>query len=93
MKNRVVINGSILNESPAGLGVYAKNVIQELNRFDNYLVLSPVKIDGVNVEKISKYVSPSYKKIGGFARVLWTQFVLPFKVKKDDIIYHPFQYV
>ena len=81
MENRVVINSSILNESPAGLGVYAKNVIQELNRFDNYLVLSPVKIDGVNVEKISKYVSPSYKKIGGFARVLWTQFVLPFKVK------------
>ena len=60
MENRVVINSSILNESPAGLGVYAKNVIQELNRFDNYLVLSPVKIDGVNVEKISKYVSPCY---------------------------------
>ena len=93
MKNRVVINSSILNESPAGLGVYAKNVIQELNRFDNYLVLSPVKIEGVNVEEISKYVSPSYKKIGGFARVLWTQFVLPFKVNKNDTIYHPFQYV
>ena len=28
-ERKIVINSSILNESPSGLGVYAKNVIQE----------------------------------------------------------------
>lgn len=93
MENKIVINCSILNESPAGLGVYTKNVITELNKFRKNRILSPVDINGIEVEKINKYVSPDYKKFGGMMRFLWTQFILPFKVKRNEIIYHPFQYV
>lgn len=94
MRNKVIINCSILHEKPTGLGVYAKNVVQEINNIENNVeVLSPVEIDGVNTKIINKYVKPSYKKVGGLARFLWTQFALPFKGGKDDIIYHPFQYI
>lgn len=94
MTNKIVINSSILHEQPSGLGVYAKNVVKEIYKYDNTIrVLSPVEIDGIKVEKINKYVKPSYKKIGGLLRLLWTQLVLPFRVKKDEIIYHPFQYL
>lgn len=93
MKN-IVVNSSILHERPTGLGIYAKNVIKELKKYDeNIRVLSPVEIEGIKVEKINKYVKPSYKKIGGLTRLLWTQFILPFKVKKNEIIYNPFQYL
>lgn len=94
MGSKIVINSSILDERPTGLGIYARNVIKELYKQDESIrVLSPVDIDGIKTEKINKYVKPSYKKRGGLARLLWTQLILPFKVKKDEIIYHPFQYI
>lgn len=94
MTKKIVINASILDENPTGLGIYAKNVIKELIKYNkNLKIFSPVDIKGVEVEKISKYVKPSYKKKGGLARLLWTQLVFPFKLKKDDIVYHPFQYL
>ncbi|MBB6713503.1 glycosyltransferase family 4 protein [Clostridium gasigenes] len=94
MDNKIVINSSILDECPTGLGIYVKNVVKELYKQDkNIRVLSPVDIAGIKVEKINKYVKPSYKKTGGLMRFLWTQLILPFKVKKDEVIYHPFQYL
>ena len=35
MRNKVIINCSILHEKPTGLGVYAKNVVQEINNIEN----------------------------------------------------------
>ena len=94
MSNKVIINCSILHERPTGLGVYAKNVVQEINNIEeNIEVLSPVEIDGVNTKIINKYVKPSYKKTGGLARFLWTQCILPFKGDRNDVLYHPFQYI
>ena len=95
MKNkRIVINASILHERPTGLGIYTKNVIKEMVKIDKSIItFSPVEIEGVKTKKITDLVKPSYKKIGGIMRLLWTQFVLPFKVSKDDILYHPFQYI
>lgn len=93
MGKKIIVNGSIIHEKPTGLGIYAINIIKELSKDENVEVYSPVDIEGVGVKKISKYVKPSYKKIGGFMRFLWTQIVLPFKGEKDDIIYHPFQYL
>lgn len=94
MSKKVIVNCSILHERPTGLGIYTKNVVQEMiNIKEDVEVLSPVKISGVDTKTITKYVKPSYKKVGGLTRFLWTQFVLPFKGNKNDIIYHPFQYV
>ena len=94
MDSKIVINSSILHERPTGLGVYTKNIVKEIyNKDKSIRVLSPVDIEGIKVEKITKYVKPSYKKLGGLCRLLWTQLVLPFKVKKSSVIYHPFQYL
>lgn len=93
MDKKIIVNGSIIHERPTGLGVYAINIIKELSKDKNVTVYSPVEIEGVKVKKISQYVKPSYKKIGGLTRFLWTQFILPFKGGKSDIIYHPFQYL
>lgn len=94
MENKIVINSSILNENPTGLGVYTKNVIEKIYKLNDKIeILSPVDIKEIKVKKINRYVSPNYKKLGGACRFLWTQLVIPFKVKKDDILYHPFQYI
>lgn len=92
MDKKIIINGSIIHENPTGLGVYALNVIKQLNK-KNIEVYCPIEIQGIKVNKISKYVKPSYKKLGAIARLLWTQFVLPFKGDRDAVIYHPFQYL
>ena len=94
MTKRTFVNASILHERPTGLGVYVKNVIKNLKDFDsNIEVFCPIDIEGMKVQKVNRYVKPSYKKKGGIVRFLWTQIVLPFKVRKDDILYHPFQYI
>ncbi|WP_163195307.1 glycosyltransferase family 4 protein [Clostridium thermarum] len=94
MAKRVFINGSILHEQPSGLGIYAENVIKQIGRKNKDIkVFCPVDIQGVEVIKITDKVKPSYGKKGGFFRFLWTQLVLPFKVGKEDILYHPFQYI
>ncbi len=93
MSEKIYVNGTILHERPTGLGVYAKNVIKELKGKENLKVFCPIDIEGVDVIKTTEYVKPSYKKKGGLVRLLYTQFVMPFKVQKDGIIYHPFQYL
>lgn len=94
MDSKIVVNASILHEHPTGLGVYVKNVVKEMYKDDNSIrVLSPVEIEGVKTEEITKLVTPKYKKMGGLLRLLWTQLILPFKVNKNDILYHPFQYL
>lgn len=94
MPKNILVNASILDENPTGLGVYTKNVVKKLkDNNKNVKIFSPTEIEGVEIEKITEYVKPKYKLKGGLMRFLWTQFVLPFKSRKDDIIYHPFQYL
>ena len=93
-QHMIYINGSILDETPTGLGVYAKYMITKLKNLDaNIKVFCAVGIDDIEVVKISRFVKPKYKKLGGLCRFLWTQLVLPFRVNKEDTIYHPFQYL
>ena len=94
MGNKLYVNATILHEKPSGLGVYAENIIKCLRDAKVEMkVFAPINIEGVDVIKTTKYVKPSYKKKGGLMRFIYTQFVLPFKVHGDAIIYHPFQYL
>ena len=94
MGKKILVNASILDENPTGLGIYTKNVVKKLKEKDsNIRVLSAVHIEGVDCEMITKYVKPNYKIRGGIIRFLWTQCILPFKASKNEIIYHPFQYL
>lgn len=88
------INGSILDEHPTGLGVYTQNMIRHLASLEKpFTVLAPVAIDAVDVSRIGRYVKPRYGKLGGLLRFLWAQCILPFKLKKTDVVYHPFHHL
>lgn len=94
MERKIYINATILDEKPTGLGIYVKNIIAKLkNKEIKFEVFCPIEIDGVKVNKTTEKLKTTYKKKGGLVRFLWTQFVLPFKVNKNDIVYHPFQYL
>ena len=94
MSKKVYINATILDERPTGLGIYIKNIILKLkDKNIDFKVFCPINLEGVNVIKTTEKLKTTYKKRGGLVRFLWTQFVLPFKVKKNDIVYHPFQYL
>lgn len=94
MSKKIYINATILDERPTGLGIYIKNIISKLkDKNIDFKVFCPINLEGVNVIKTTEKLKTTYKKRGGLVRFLWTQFVLPFKVKKNDIVYHPFQYL
>lgn len=94
MNGKLFINGTILDERPTGLGVYVKNVVSKLKeKGEKFTVFCPIDIEGVEIVKTTDKLKTSYKKKGGLVRFLWTQFALPFKVSKNDIVYHPFQYL
>jgi len=94
MSKKIYVNGTILHETPTGLGVVAKNILKVFakNKY-KVEVFSPVEIEDLKVNKVTKFVKPSYKKLGGLSRLLYTQLVLPFKVTSEDVLYHPFQYL
>lgn len=94
MSKKIYVNGTILHETPTGLGVYAKNILKCWAKDKKQVeVFSPIPIEGLKIKPVTKYVKPSYKKKGGIMRLLYTQFFMSFKIKKDDILYHPFQYL
>lgn len=94
MKKKIYINATILDERPTGLGIYVKNIIAKLKNKDiDFEVFCPIEIEGVKVDKTTEKLKTTYKKKGGIVRFLWTQFILPLKVNKNDIVYHPFQYL
>jgi glycosyltransferase involved in cell wall biosynthesis len=94
MDRKIYANGTILHETPTGLGVYAKNILKVFAKDKRPVkVFCPIPIEGLEVIKVTDYVKPSYRKKGGLIRLLYTQLVMPFKVKKNDVLYHPFQYL
>lgn len=94
MNKKIYVNGTILHERPTGLGVYAKNILRVFEKNNlNLEVFCPVPVGSLKVHKVTRFVKPSYKKLGGLVRLLYTQLVLPLKVKKQDVLYHPFQYL
>lgn len=91
----LAVNASILNERPTGLGIYTLNVIQNIrkHRENKYKVYTPapqlIPCDGdcIEVESISRYLQFRNSKLTGITRLLWTELILPFKVKRADILY------
>lgn len=94
MSRKIYVNATILHEKTTGLGVYAKNILRVFSSDKKDVeVFCSIPIDGLKTIKVTKYVRPSYHKKGGVVRFLYTQLVLPFKVKSEDVLYHPFQYL
>ncbi len=86
------INGTILGCRPSGLGIYAKNIIEELDRqgvdfilyssFVDDLVLSEKNRRRVHKIKFSVEPLDKYKHL---LRYVWLQFIFPWYLKRDGI--------
>lgn len=90
---RIAINATILDNKPTGLGIYTINIIKEISKLinnqDSIIVYTscPKIFKGypVTIKKVSPLVQPQNGKIGGVMRFLWSQIILPLRLKKDKI--------
>src|SRR3989304_9933887 len=93
----IVINATILDDKPSGLGVYTVNLIRELSTLTKGLSVFTAKpeyfqaINGINVYDVTRKVTKQIGSINHLRRMLWTQFALPFNLKCDDIYISPTQ--
>ncbi len=86
------INGTILGRRPSGLGIYAKNIIEELDRRGIDFILyssfvEDLKLSDKNRKRIHKIgfsVEP-LDQVKHFLRILWLQIVFPWRLKRDGI--------
>jgi len=86
------INGTILGRRPSGLGTYAKNIIEELDRQGIDFILYSSFVDDLNlsdknkrrIHRVRFSLEPLDKK-GHFLRYLWLQLIFPWYLKRDGI--------
>lgn len=85
---RIVVNASIVDHVLSGLGVYSVNLIRELNKLHDDLVVytscpESCEVETAKVRKINGRVQPSRGQEGHFRRIIWTQTSLPLRLLSD----------
>lgn len=89
----IIINASILDNKPTGIGIYTLNLLEKFNRLNMiYTLFTSLNNNQKNVQliKVIKYIRPyPYKKIGGLIRFLINQFYFTWVGKKFNIAYLP----
>jgi glycosyltransferase involved in cell wall biosynthesis len=85
---RIVVNASIIDRVLSGLGVYSVNLIRELNKLHDDLVVytscpESCEVDVTKVRRISRCLQPSSGQKGHFQRLVWTQTALPLRLLMD----------
>jgi glycosyltransferase involved in cell wall biosynthesis len=85
---RIAVNASIVDHLLSGLGVYAVNLIKELAKLHDDLVVytsypEVCSVDLTKVRRISRRVQPSFGPKGHFQRVFWVQTALPLRLLVD----------
>lgn len=95
---KIIINASILNNKPSGLGIYTMNVLKHLTKYidvdKSFVCTSSNKLDNIyNCIKLNEKISPGYGKFAGLYRFIWTQTKFVYKYhNKKEIVYCPTQY-
>ena len=82
------VNASIVDPFLTGLGTYTVNLIRELIKIHQDLLVytshpQAFSIDHTQIRIISKQLGPAYGKRAHFRRLLWSQFILPRNLQKD----------
>lgn len=85
---RIAFNASIVDHVLSGLGVYTVNLLREIARIHDDLVVytSCPEVCGVNpvgLRQISSRVQPSHGRRGHLQRLAWIQALLPFRLLAD----------
>lgn len=89
---KLIINSSILDTKPTGIGIYTLNLLKKFEKYDlDCIVFTSLNtITSKKIIYISKYVRPyPYKKLGGILRFLMNQIYFTYVGKKYDIAYLP----
>jgi glycosyltransferase involved in cell wall biosynthesis len=97
---RIAVNASLLDGYPTGLGIYTENVLRELSRligerhhltiYTSYPEIFNGRVPKTGVvRKIPYILKPRFGKKAAIARVFWQQFIFPFTLRGQDIIYSP----
>jgi hypothetical protein len=73
---KIAVNATILDDKPAGLGMYVLNVTHELSKFLELSVITSISGSfesnpNIRVIKAPEIVQPGKKKVGAVARLLW----------------------
>jgi len=88
---KIIINASILDTKPTGVGIYTINVLNQLDSYGlKYSLYSSMPKENQNIENIiiPKYVRPyPYGKLGGILRFIINQFHFSFVAREYDIAY------
>jgi glycosyltransferase involved in cell wall biosynthesis len=87
---RIAVNASIVDPHLSGLGVYAVNVLQEVSKLcDDVVVYTPYpemcNVDSTKIRRISKWVRLSLGPKGYFVRILWIQTLLQARLLMDKV--------
>lgn len=82
---RIAVNGSIIDPLLSGLGVYAVNLLKELTKLHDDLVVytscpEVCSVDLTKVRRISRRVQPFLGQKGHFQRLFWVQTALPLRL-------------
>lgn len=95
---KIIVNATILDNKPTGLGVYTLNVIKELSMLlkggDSLVVYTgcPEALDfpGIKIRRVNRFVQPKYGRIAGVMRFLWLQLLFPLRALMEgfDVIYN-----
>jgi glycosyltransferase involved in cell wall biosynthesis len=98
IKKRVLINGSMIDDRPSGVGIYALSIVKELLKSTNqnveFTLITPRNsfVEHLNVRMIfisSKMKTSNKGKWSQVYRFLWNIFVYPFYLRNFDLGYSP----
>src|SRR4029453_93671 len=83
----IAVNAAIVGDRPTGLGLYALNLIRELDALGERLVVytsrpEVVRAPPARVERVPAAVRPERGVRGHLARLLWTQLGLRLRVTR-----------
>ena len=87
---RIGINASVVGENPTGLGLYSINLVRELDRIRDDLVVytSDPEVFGRlrnRVVRVSAVTRPEHSISGHLSRVLWLQSILRLRAQADGV--------
>jgi glycosyltransferase involved in cell wall biosynthesis len=83
----IAVNAAIVGDRPTGLGLYALNLVRELDSLGERLVVytsrpEVIRAPGARVERVPAAVRPERGARGHVARLLWTQSGLRLRVAR-----------
>jgi glycosyltransferase involved in cell wall biosynthesis len=97
---RIAVGAFFLDSAPTGLGMYTRNIVPSLIKHADsghqMTVYAPCwgpatkdLCNGAAVQAVPSAVSPKHASLSALARLVWSQSVLPSRLRSQDVFYSP----